>query len=110
MVKIAALIITASVLCAGGQPQQFLPQRERGTHLARVARSVIDASRASLVAAYVVQNLLDDMRLHADVGQPGCNGPPDVVRRPLGDAGEPPTLARRRLHFILGMATFLHKL
>src|SRR6516162_8261779 len=62
------------------------PQRKRGADLALVARSVVDASRASLVAGLVVKDLLDDVRLHADVGQLGGNGPPDVVQRPSDDA------------------------
>src|SRR6266511_5612013 len=66
--------------------QMVMSRRQRVAHLALVTRSVVDASRASLVAGLVVKDLLDDVRLHADVSQLGCNGSPDVVQRPSDDA------------------------
>src|SRR5262245_40934002 len=67
----------------------ILPQRQRVAHLTLVARPVVDARRSALVPALMVENLLDDVRLHADVGHARRHGPADVVGRPVGDAGAP---------------------
>src|SRR5262245_43654555 len=65
----------------------IFPQRQRGAHLALVARSVVDASNAAAMAAMMVEHLLDDVRLHPEVGHPRCNASPDVVQHPLTNAG-----------------------
>ena len=44
-----------------------LPQHQRGTDLVRVRRLVVDAGNTGAVAALVIQDLLDDMRLHEEL-------------------------------------------
>src|SRR5262245_42446163 len=69
------------------------PQRQRAADLALVARSVVDARRASLVAGLVVKDLLDDMRLHPDVGHAGRRRASDIAQLPVGDARAPVEIA-----------------
>src|SRR5262249_3806118 len=58
------------------------PQRKRGAHLALVARSVVDARRAARVAGLMAKDLLEDVRLLADVCQIGGAGAAEIVQRP----------------------------
>ena len=58
------------------------PQLERRPLLRRVARSIVDAGDAGLVAADVVQHRLDDVRLHAELCHAGSHRAPDIVQPP----------------------------
>src|SRR5262245_17537608 len=64
-----------------------LPHCQRIAHLALVGAAVVDARRSALVPALMVENLLDDVRLHADIGHTSRNGPSDVVDLPTCHAG-----------------------
>ena len=61
-----------------------MPQRQRGAHLA-----LVDASDCKcppvrrLCPDLVVQNLLDDVRQHAEIGHARGDASADVVRRPI---------------------------
>jgi hypothetical protein len=58
------------------------PKIERRFLFCRIARSVVDASDASLVAADVVEHSLDDVRLHAKFGHAGSDSAPYIMQPP----------------------------
>src|SRR5262249_576381 len=66
--------------------QMIMPRRQRGADLVAVAAPVIDTRRAGLVVGLVIQNLFDDMRLHADVGHFRGDGSSNIAKLPSGDA------------------------
>ena len=51
-----------------------VPQQQRGAHLALVARPIVNPRDAALVAALMVQNLLDDVRHDAEIGHARGDG------------------------------------
>ena len=62
------------------------PHQKRRSDLAVIDASVVGAGDAALVAALVVQNLLDDVRLHAEIGQLGGKRSANVVQHERLDA------------------------
>src|SRR5262249_21349399 len=66
------------------------PPRERGLDLRSIGAAVVDAGDAGAMAAEMVQRRLDDVRLDAEVGHAGRDGPAHIVQAPrLHGAGEP---------------------
>ena len=74
-------------LAAFGQDAHVVgPHRQRGLHLALVAAAIVNACGAALVAALVVQNLFDDVRLHAEISHAARGRPANVVQHERRDA------------------------
>src|SRR5271170_479046 len=65
------------------------PKQQRGPDLALIARAVVDAGDAALVARPVIEHALDDVRLHAEFGHASCDRAPDIVDAP---GRQPPAL------------------
>src|SRR5262249_14902833 len=68
------------------QSQNVLaPPQERRLYLALIGAAIVNPSDAAAVAGIVVEHGLDDVRLDANVGHAGGNGPADVVKTPRLD-------------------------
>src|SRR5262249_19243878 len=65
----------------------ILPQRQRVAHFALVTGPVVDARWSALVPGLMVEDLVDDVRRHADVGHLGGGAAPEIVRGPVADPG-----------------------
>src|SRR5262249_3899899 len=63
-----------------------VPRHQRSAYLTLVGASVVDARRSRLVAALMVQNLLDHVREKPDVRNFGGNVCANVGGCPSGDA------------------------
>jgi len=49
------------------------PQPERGADLAVITAFVVNARDAGTVPGTMIEDLLDDVRRYAKLGQPGCS-------------------------------------
>src|SRR5262249_25313884 len=58
------------------------PARERRDFLRLVGCAIVDASNAALVARDVIEDSLDDVRLHTDLGCPGGKRSAQIVNCP----------------------------
>jgi hypothetical protein len=61
----------------------IVPHRQRGAHLAFIDAAIVNACRPALMPGLMVQNLLDDVRHDAEVGQLGGDAAADIVRCPV---------------------------
>ena len=58
------------------------PQIEGTAHLVSIRAEIVDSGDAALVAGLMIQNLLDDVRLHTKVGHVRCNRSTNVMQPP----------------------------
>ena len=82
----SALAVAAVVICSQ-RLDVFSPEIERLTFLCGVARPIVDAGDAGLVAANVVEQGFDDVRLHAQLGHAGGDRSPHIMKPPRADRG-----------------------
>jgi len=61
----------------------FGPQVQRFALFLVVSRPVVDTGNAALVSADVINNRLDDVRLHAQLGHASCCRPPQIMQHPI---------------------------
>src|SRR5262249_13997442 len=58
------------------------PQGERGADLIHINGAVVDACRASLVAALMIYRGFDDVRQHAQIGKSRAKCSSQIMQRP----------------------------
>src|SRR5262245_6863047 len=79
----------------GQRAHMVAPQSQRRFDFAFVGTAVVNARRTSLVATVMVQKLLDDVRLHPEVGHAGRARSAKVMQRPWLDLIAEPRIKRR---------------
>ena len=68
------------------RPDVVLPHDQRGAHLTHVGTAVVDARRTRLVAAVMVQDLLNDVGRDSDVRHAGRDTAAQIMHGPVFDA------------------------